>query len=150
MKKLTIVALVIVLVMSCLVFAGCGKKDEGKQGTGKNDKYEIALVTDVGNIDDKSFNQGTWEGVEAYAKEHNISYNYYKPSEDSTAARLESIKTAIETGAKVVVCPGYLFEEAVYQMQTQYPEVQFLLIDGEPHDANYTYKTEKNVHCILF
>ena len=33
--------------------------------------------------------------VEAYAKEHNISYNYYKPSEDSTAARLESIKTAI-------------------------------------------------------
>ena len=37
MKKLTIVALVIVLVMSCLVFAGCGKKDEGKQGTGKND-----------------------------------------------------------------------------------------------------------------
>ena len=151
MKKLTIVALVIVLVMSCLVFAGCGKKDEGKQGTGKNDKYEIALVTDVGNIDDKSFNQGTWEGVEAYAKEHNISYNYYKPSEDSTAARLESIKTAIETGAKVVVCPGMLCEEAVYQAQTQYPDVQFLLIDGEPHTADYsTYKTEKNVHCILF
>lgn len=145
MKKLTIVALVVVLVVSCLVFTGCGKKEDKK-----NDQYEIALVTDVGNIDDKSFNQGTWEGVEAYAKEHNISYNYYKPSEDSTAARVETMKTAIETGAKVVVCPGYLFEEAVYQMQTQYPEVQFLLIDGEPHDANYTYKTEKNVHCILF
>ena len=136
MKKLTIVALVVVLVVSCLVFTGCGKKEDKK-----NDQYEIALVTDVGNIDDKSFNQGTWEGVEAYAKEHNISYNYYKPSEDSTAARVETMKTAIETGAKVVVCPGYLFEEAVYQMQTQYPEVQFLLIDGEPHDANYTYKT---------
>lgn len=145
MKKLTIVALVVVLVVSCLVFTGCGKKEDKK-----NDQYEIALVTDVGNIDDKSFNQGTWEGVEAYAKEHNISYNYYKPSEDSTAAPVETMKTAIETGAKVVVCPGYLFEEAVYQMQTQYPEVQFLLIDGEPHDANYTYKTEKNVHCILF
>ena len=146
MKKLTIVALVIVLAMSCLVFTGCGKKEEQK----KNDKYEIALVTDVGNIDDKSFNQGTWEGVEAYAKANNISYNYYKPSEDSTAARLESIKTAIETGAKVVVCPGMLCEEAIYQAQTQYPDVQFLLIDGEPHDENYKYKTEKNVHCILF
>ena len=107
MKKLTIVALVVVLVVSCLVFTGCGKKEDKK-----NDQYEIALVTDVGNIDDKSFNQGTWEGVEAYAKEHNISYNYYKPSEDSTAARVETMKTAIETGAKVVVCPGYLFEEA--------------------------------------
>ena len=67
MKKLTIVALVVVLVVSCLVFTGCGKKEDKK-----NDQYEIALVTDVGNIDDKSFNQGTWEGVEAYAKEHNI------------------------------------------------------------------------------
>ena len=90
MKKLTIVALVVVLVVSCLVFTGCGKKEDKK-----NDQYEIALVTDVGNIDDKSFNQGTWEGVEAYAKEHNISYNYYKPSEDSTAARVETMKTAI-------------------------------------------------------
>ena len=47
MKKLTIVALVIVLEMSCLLFTGCGQKENKK-----NDKYEIALVTDVGNIDD--------------------------------------------------------------------------------------------------
>lgn len=142
MKKLTIVALTVLLVVSCLVVTGCGKKE--------NTTYEIALVTDVGNIDDKSFNQGTWEGVEAYAKTNNITYNYYKPSEDTTAARVETMKTAIETGAKVVVCPGYLFEEAVYEIQGTYPEVQFLLIDGEPHDANYNYKTEANVHCILF
>ena len=49
MKKLTIVALVIVLVVSCLVFTGCVKKEEQQKN---NDKYEIALVTDVGNIDD--------------------------------------------------------------------------------------------------
>ena len=141
MKKiLTILALIILLSVSCLLIAGCGK----------DETYEIALVTDVGNIDDKSFNQGTWEGVKAFAEANKITYNYYRPSEDSTEARIETMKTAIDTGAKVVVCPGYLFEEAVYKIQKDYPETQFLLIDGEPHDENYKYKTEKNVHCILF
>lgn len=144
MKKfLTILTLILLLSVSCLLIAGCGK-------TTKNDTYEIALVTDVGNIDDKSFNQSAWEGVKAYAEENKISYNYYKPSEDTTAARVETMKTAIETGAKVVVCPGFLFEEAVYEIQDSYPEVQFLLLDGEPHDADYNYKTASNVHCILY
>ena len=40
--------------------------------------YELALVTDLGTIDDKSFNQGAWEGMEKYAKENNISYKYYQ------------------------------------------------------------------------
>jgi len=74
--------------------------------------YEIALVTDVGNIDDQSFNQSSWEGVVKYAEEFGVSYNYYRPSEDSTEARVETIKAAIDKGAKVVVCPGYLFEAA--------------------------------------
>lgn len=141
MKKLfTILALLLVLVVSFLLIT--------RNNTAQT--YEIALVTDVGNIDDKSFNQGTWEGVEAYAKANNITYNYYRPTEDSTASRVETIKSAIDAGAKVVVCPGYLFEEALYEVQRRYPDVQFLLIDGEPHDANYNYFTASNVHCILF
>ena len=91
--------------------------------------YEIALVTDVGNIDDKSFNQGSWEGVVEYAEANGITYSYYRPSEDSTEARIESIETAIDKGAKVIVMPGYLFGEAILTIQAEYPEVMFLGID---------------------
>jgi basic membrane protein A len=113
--------------------------------------YQLALITDVGNIDDKSFNEGAWNGVKNYAEKNNIPYAYYRPSEDSTAAREETIGTAIEKGAKVVVCPGYLFEEAIYDVQDKYPDVQFLLLDGQPHTADgVTYKTALNVHCILY
>ena len=35
--------------------------------------YELALVTDLGTIDDKSFNQGAWEGMTKYAGESHIS-----------------------------------------------------------------------------
>ena len=115
----------------------------------------VALVTDVGNIDDKSFNQGAWEGVVAFCEANGMKqgegYNYYRPSEDSTEARVETIKTAIANGANAIVCPGYLFEEAIYLVQADYPEVMFLLLDGEPHNADYTdYKTENNTHNILY
>lgn len=115
------------------------------------DSYEIALVTDVGNIDDKSFNEGAWTGVKQFAEDKGVTYAYYRPSEDSTEARVETMKDAIAKGAKTIVCPGYLFEDAVYEMQSAYPDVNFLLLDGEPHTPDYaTYETTSNTHCILY
>lgn len=138
MKRVLALVLVIAMALSLAALAGCSKKT-----------FEIALVTDVGNIDDKSFNEGSWNGVKEYAEANNISYAYYRPSEDSKAARLEQIGAAIDKGAKIIVCPGYLFEDAIFEAQSQYPDVQFLLLDGEPH-AGDTYRTDSNVHCILY
>ena len=70
---------------------------------------KVALVTDVGTIDDESFNQATWQGVKAYCEANGIEYTYYQPTEDSTDARCISIDQAIKEGANVVVMPGYLF-----------------------------------------
>ena len=124
------------------------KQDEEKPADGA---IEIALVTDVGNIDDKSFNQGAWEGVVNYATANNITYDYFRPSEDSDAARIETIGTAVEKGAKVVVCPGFLFEGAIFEVQNKYPDVQFLLLDGTPHNVDYTdFTCNSNVACILY
>lgn len=113
--------------------------------------YEIALVTDLGTIDDKSFNQGAWEGLKKYAEEKGVSYKYYQPQEGTTDSYLETIGLAVEGGAKLVVCPGFLFEEPVFLAQDQYKDVHFILLDGEPHNADYSEKRiEKNVMPILF
>jgi len=145
MKKLLITVLILSLAVLSFSFLISCNKDKAE------DTYEIALVTDVGNIDDKSFNEGAWNGVKQYAESANKTYAYYRPSEDSTEARVETIKTAIDKGAKIVVCPGFLFEDALYEVQTLYPNVMFLLLDGQPHTADYlTYHTENNTHCILY
>lgn len=139
MKRISVMVLAIVMAFSML--AGCSKKQV----------YEIALITDKGNIDDKSFNQGSWEGVEKFAKENNISHKYFKPEEASDAGYLAAIDQAVSAGAKVVVTPGYLFEVPVYQAQTKYPDVKFILLDGEPHTADYaTYKTESNAASVMY
>ena len=139
MKKLLALALAVVLALS--VFAGCA-------AGGK--KAELALITDIGTIDDKSFNQGAWEGLVKYAEEKGISHQYYQPTEKSTTAYLESIDQAVKNGAKVIVTPGFLFEEPVYIAQDQYPDVTFILIDGNPHDADYNYKTADNCVGITY
>ena len=145
-------ALILVLLLAISLFGGCAKKDNASASDlNKDGTYELVLVTDVGNIDDQSFNQSCYEAVVQFGTANGIDYAYYRPSEDSAEARKEAMKTAIDKGAKTIVCPGYLFEDAVYDMQTAYPNVNFILIDGEPHTADYsTYKTEKNVHCILY
>lgn len=131
-----------------LSMVGCGASSAGGA---KASGYELALVTDIGTIDDKSFNQGAWEGVEKYAKEHDKTYKYYQPTAKTTAAYVDTISLAVEGGAKVVVCPGYLFEPAVYETQDKYPDVKFILLDGEPHNEDYSeYKTGENTCPILF
>jgi len=113
--------------------------------------YEIAMVTDAGDIDDKSFNQGTWEGIVEFAEENNLTYKYYKPTEVSDDAYVAAIDLAVAAGAKVVVTPGFLFEPAVYTAQTKYPDVIFVLIDGVPHPGDYTtFNVASNTRSILF
>ncbi|MEG2697734.1 MAG: BMP family ABC transporter substrate-binding protein [Ruthenibacterium sp.] len=125
MKKLF--ALLLILALSLSVFSGCGGK-----------KAELALITDLGTIDDKSFNQGAWEGLVKYAAENKISSQHYEPTEKSTDAYLAAIDLAVKNGAKVIVTPGILFEEPIYIAQSTYPDVKFVLIDGNPHNADYS------------
>ena len=153
MKKLLSLVLAVAMLATCLV--GCGGNsdggnDGGNAGTNAGG-YEIALITDKGNIDDKSFNQGSWEGVLAFCAENDITHQYYKPEEASDEGYFNAISLAVDGGAKVIVCPGYLFEVAVYNAQTQFPDVKFIILDGEPHTPDYvTYNTEANVACVMY
>jgi basic membrane protein A len=139
------------------MLSGCTKKSNttGTEATKteapKPTGYEIALITDKGNIDDKSFNQGAWEGVVKFAEENNITHKYYKPEEASDAGYLAAIDLAVQGGAKTIVTPGFLFEVPVYTAQTKYPDVKFVLLDGAPHTADYaTFKTEANVASVMY
>ena len=145
MKKILAIALAVMLVGMSLV--GCSTGDGGGSSKGA----EIALITDKGNIDDKSFNQGSWEGVLQFAKAENITHQYIKPEDATDDDYLAAIDLAITGGAKVVVTPGFLFEVAIYEAQTKYPDVKFILLDGAPHTADYSvFETKPNVASIVY
>ena len=131
----------LVLLTLFVLFSGCSKQ----QGQKSKGTFDLALVTDLGTIDDKSFNQGSWEGLVQYAKEKGITHKYYQPAEQSNDAYLTAIDLAVRGGAKIVVTPGFLFETPVFIAQDRYPNVNFILVDGVPHSADYSeFKTGKN------
>lgn len=120
--------------------------------TSADGKYQVAFVTDVGQLKDKSFNQGTFDGVKLYAAANGLSYKYYQPANGSEATdddRYDAMKAAVEGGADVVVCAGYLQEAALKKAAIEYPETPFVFIDGYPltDDAGNTLS---NVAGIAF
>lgn len=121
-----------------------------QQPTTKKEDLKVAMITDSGSIDDKSFNQGTWEGVLRFQEEvEGIEAFYLSPTDDSTESFLNSIDNAVLSGADVIVTAGFAFEEAIGKAQYQYPKVKFVLVDGEPLTPE-GYQIEKNVQSISF
>lgn len=101
--------------------------------TSADGKYQVAFVTDVGQLKDKSFNQGTFDGVKLYAAANGLSYKYYQPANGDEATdddRYDAMAAAVNGGAKVVVCAGYLQEAALRRAAIEFPDVHFVFIDG--------------------
>ena len=137
MKK--ILALVLAVLMVTALFAGCGAAPEAgnkeipNEMTSADGKYEIAFVTDVGQLLDKSFNQGTWEGVKKYAAEAGKSYKYYQPEGGDSATdddRYNAMKLAADNGAKVIVAAGFMQGNALAVAAAEFTDVKFVFIDG--------------------
>ena len=126
MKKVLVAVLCLVLVASCIgIFAACNKK--------ASNGYEIAIVTDVGQLMDGGFNQGTYEGAKAYAEANGKTYKYYQPANGADATdndRIAAMRLAIQNGAKVIVAPGFLQATAMTTVATESPEVKFIFVDG--------------------
>jgi basic membrane protein A len=113
-------------------------------------KMKVGLVTDAGTIDDKSFNQGTWEGVVRAGKELKLETKYLKPGGTTEADYLKEIGNLCDAGFNMVVCPGFKFETAVFQAQDKYKNVKFVIIDGTPHAGDYKPVVKNNTVSIFF
>ena len=111
---------------------------------------KVGMVTDSGTIDDKSFNQGTWEGIQKAEKDLGIEKNYMQPAGETEADYLTEIGNLYDAGYKFIVTPGFKFETAIYKAQEQYKDAKFVIIDGEPNDGDDNYDVADNTVAIYF
>ncbi len=136
MKKFLAMLLAMVMLLSCTAYAEAVNPDDIPDTVeSANGTYEIAFVTDVGQLKDKSFNQGTWNGVKSYAAANGLTYKYYQPANGNEATdddRYDAMKAAAEGGAKVVVCAGFMQGTALAKAAAEFPTVNFVFIDGWP------------------
>ena len=146
MKKILAMLLVLAMALSLVACGGGSNENADNAASGGYDydaipnemsaedgKYQIAFVTDVGTLMDKSFNQGTWEGVKRYAHENGKSYKYYQPANGAQATdddRYDAMKAAVDNGAEIVVCAGFLQAPALEMAAKEFVDTKFVFIDG--------------------
>ncbi len=128
MKK----GIIALLITVALVFAAACSP----QGTDRSVEYEIALIASAESVEDGSFNQAVWSGIESFVEEEPVSYKSYLATEDTTEAYLRVIEEAVKGGGKVIVTTGPTFGSAVKEAQEEYPEVSFLMVDGHPQEED--------------
>ncbi|MFZ5754178.1 MAG: BMP family lipoprotein [Bacillota bacterium] len=151
------IAILLALLMLVTMVAGCGsskteppKGEAPKTEAPKTPAFKVGMVTDAGTIDDKSFNQGTWEGIQRAGKEFGIETKYLKPGGTTEADYLKEIGNLHDAGYKFIVCPGFKFETAIYQAQDKYKSAKFVLIDGNPHAGDFKAVVKENTVSIFF
>ena len=108
---------------------------------------KVALTCDTGTIDDESFNQACWTAVSGYMGD---DCQYYIPEADASDEDRETmIRQAVNDGADVIVCVGYLYGASLAWAADQYPDVKFIAVDVTQGDIG-TDAIPANCYCITF
>ncbi len=135
MKK-RVFAISAVALASVAVLAGCrsnGAHGSSAAGKAKTD-LKVAVITDTGGINDRSFNQSAWEGLQAWGKENNLTkgsgFTYYQSN--SASDYTTNFNTATSAGYKLQFGIGYSLEQAIEQAANSNPNTDYTIIDSAP------------------
>ena len=180
MKKFLAMALALVMTASLAACGGSSAPAASNGGASSapaaassapaGEEYQVAMITDYGDITDQSFNQTTYEACKAFCEDNGVSFNYFKPAGDNTADRVAMIEKAVDEGYNVIVMPGYAFGGAIVEAAPQFPDVKFIALDvakgdlleagvaaaGEQYDYNPDnweldkYVDMSNVYCAVY
>ena len=131
MKKFLALAMAL-----CMVFSLCAVASA-------DDTVKIGMVTDVGGVNDKSFNQTSWEGLQALAEEDpSFEVNYLESKTD--ADYQTNIATFLDEEYDLIICVGYMLADACREAALANPEQKFAIIDDS------TNADLENVACLMF
>jgi basic membrane protein A len=128
MKKMLFLSMMFVLIFA-VVLSGCGKKKEASiksDGTGKG--FKIGMVTDTGGVNDNSFNQSAWDGLQQIKAGTGAEIKYLQSKGD--ADYLTNLNTFAKDNYHLTWGIGYLMGDAMKTVAGQFPKNNFAIIDS--------------------
>jgi basic membrane protein A len=130
MKKSTIKTIGFAL-LSMTVLAACGNDDAATEGSDKGDKKEFTLgmVTDLGSVNDKSFNQSAWEGLQKLEKDKGFEVKYLEPKADSEVE--PSLLQFVNSKTDLTWATSSTLADAVTTIAGNNPDAKLGIVDAE-------------------
>ena len=144
-KKKTGIVLSLVLAAGTLLGACANNNNAGNKNAGGKKAFTVGMVTDIGGIDDKSFNQTCWKGLQDFGKKNNLKqgaggYTYLQSKSDADYST--NLNTLVHQGFNLIYGIGFLMQDDVDKVAKQQKNAHFGIIDAEVK--------EPNVASILF
>lgn len=141
-KKFISLGLASVAVLS---LAACGNRGASKGGAAGKTDLKVAMVTDTGGVDDKSFNQSAWEGLQSWGKEMGLQkgtgFDYFQSTSESEYAT--NLDTAVSGGYQLIYGIGFALKDAIAKAAGDNEGVKFVIIDdiieGKDNVASVTF-----------
>jgi basic membrane protein A len=124
MRKWFFATMAALLVLS-LVVVGCGSTLP--EGCAKGD-LKVGMVSDVGGIDDASFNENTWAGLQRADQELSVCAQFIESQ--AQADYEKNITEFAEQDYDLIITVGFLLGDATSKMAQQYPNVKFAIVDN--------------------
>ncbi len=146
-KKLTKVLAATLVAVTTLT--GCGTSGSGNTN-GVTSDIKVGMVTDMGSIDDRSFNQLTWEGIQKAGEDFGIKSKYLKPTGTTEPELMKEIGNLYDGGYKFIVGSGFKFATPMYEAQTKYPDAKFVITDSTIYSEAGDENVADNAVSILF
>ena len=142
MKKALAIVLSLLLVFGMVACGGGGADvEEGPL---------VVLITDTGGLGDESFNDSAWAGFERAKAELGVQIQVIESA--TSDDYLPNISAAVEAGAALIICNGFLMAEATQQGAEQYPDQAFALVDSvdaqAPNILNLTFNEHEGSFLV--
>ncbi|MGL5316666.1 MAG: BMP family lipoprotein [Peptostreptococcaceae bacterium] len=142
LKKLLSIGLILTVTASTLV--GCSSNKEDDKATGNTtEPLKITLVSDVGGINDESFNQSAWEGLQRAKKELGVEVTVLESKQ--AADYVPNVEEAVDNDSDLIIGVGFQMDAAIKDAALNYPDKNFAIIDHE-----YGEEQPENVNSLMF
>lgn len=133
-RRLAALLAALALVLGAALFAGCGDDEEEPAGNGgaasqeeEQPPIKVGIVTDIGGLNDRSFNQLANEGLEQAKSELGVEGRALTSS--SNADYVPNLSSLAQQDYDLVIGVGFLMAEAINTVATRFPETNFAIID---------------------
>ena len=149
MRKKMLAALLAVSMVASMTACG-SSKSESTDGAKEASDLKIGLITDVGGVNDGSFNQSSWEGLERAGEELGVTVNYLESATD--ADYKPNIETFIDEDYDLIISVGYMLADATREAAEANPDTKFAIIDDAtidlPNVTSLMFKAEQASYLV--
>lgn len=119
--------------VAALSLAACASRTAKKDAASTEDAaVKVAMVTDVGGVDDRSFNQSAWEGLQAFGKEQGLEkdkgFTYFQSASESDY--VTNLDSAVAGGYNLVFGIGFALQSAITEVADTNPDTHYVIVDS--------------------